>query len=147
MRKRFSAVLDYTAECMKAGEIVYSPIVHNHPVAQRVELPVNWEFWKRIDFTFLKLAGELRVLCIDGWERSTGVHDEMAYAKELGIPIRMIDPTKPVAIMQEGKDHIEKFLNDLDEINPGTKKTFEQLIDRLNTSDFLKEAMKKNDSK
>lgn len=87
MHKRFQQVTDYAAECLKRGDIVYSPIAHNHHMQLSVGLPNTWLFWKRIDFAFLARAKELRVYCLPGWKESVGVTAEIEFANRLGIPV------------------------------------------------------------
>ena len=141
MRKRFDAVLRYTADCMKKGEIVYSPIVHNHPIAQVTELPATWDFWKRIDFTFLKRASELRVLMLQGWKESIGVTDEIGYAIMQDIPVTYVSAYAPETTKKTlPADEVESLLEKIDEYNPGSKDTFKFLLDQLDKSEFLKKA-------
>jgi len=92
--RRFEDVANYTAKLIKAGKVVYSPIVHNHPLAVRYDLPTTFEFWEKFDCTFVKLASELHVLRLDGWEKSKGVAGEIACANEHNIPIIFADLEK-----------------------------------------------------
>ena len=69
-----------------------SPQRHCHPIAVRVGLPHNWEFWHKFDSEMLRCASEVWVLRLPGWETSAGVKAERAIAHELGIPIKEIDP-------------------------------------------------------
>lgn len=97
MQERFEAVCRYAGACLKKGEIVFSPIAHCHPIAERFDLPRTWEFWKKVDVGYLRLASELRVLELDGWKESTGVAQEVYIAGTLGIPIHFIPAPKPAA--------------------------------------------------
>lgn len=85
MQDRYEAVMKYAAKCTKNGEIVYSPIAHNHAMALHENLPHSWDFWSHIDFAFLKHAESLRVFCLDGWSESTGVKGEIEFAHKNGI--------------------------------------------------------------
>lgn len=87
---RYERVADYSAKCMLAGEFVFSPIAHHHPIAQRHVMPTDWEFWKRIDTAMLASSVGMRVLMMPGWEKSVGVTAEIEIAKELGIPVEFV---------------------------------------------------------
>lgn len=89
--ERFRRVCRHAAAMMKAGRVVFSPIVHNHPVAKEHDLPRGWGFWSRMDEPFLRVADEVVVLQLPGWEISKGVQAEIALAKRLGIPVSYED--------------------------------------------------------
>ncbi|MCP4571453.1 MAG: DUF1937 family protein [bacterium] len=90
-RDRFEAVCRVAARMMAAGEIVFSPIAHTHPIAMAGTLPRDWEFWKRQDTALLVPARKLVVVKMDGLEKSTGVEQEKQIATRLGIPIEYVD--------------------------------------------------------
>lgn len=77
---------------MQEGHIVFSPISHSHPIAQTCELPAHWDYWKEADTAFLSWCDEVRVVMLDGWQRSKGVNAEMEIAEMIGKKIRFIDP-------------------------------------------------------
>lgn len=83
---RFEQVTNFAAELMNRGALVFSPITHSHPLADKC--PDDPQFWERWYMTFLKhWANHLYVLQLSGWDKSKGVAKEIAYAGELGIPI------------------------------------------------------------
>jgi len=71
--------------------MVFSPIAHSHPLT-RYGLPTDWTFWRRYDRAHMERCDELAVLMLDGWRESKGVRAEMAIARELNMPVRMIYP-------------------------------------------------------
>lgn len=87
MEYRFHRVAAATAWLMTHGEIVYSPIVHNHYLACNFTLPREWEFWRRFDLAMLVKADECWVLELDGWHKSVGVNAEIAFAIDRDIPV------------------------------------------------------------
>ena len=89
--RRFQAVCQQAALMMRAGNLVFSPIAHTHPIAA-FGLPGDWAFWQRYDRAMLERCDELAVLQLDGWEKSVGVQAEIAIAKELNLPVRFITP-------------------------------------------------------
>jgi hypothetical protein len=88
--QRFQAACRATAALLRAGEAVFSPIVHGHPLAD-YGLPTGWEFWERFNRTFLERCDEVVVLMLDGWRQSVGVQAEIRIAQELGKPARYSD--------------------------------------------------------
>ena len=89
--ERFRSACRATVALLRAGEVVFSPIVHSHPLVE-FEMPTAWAFWERIDRAHLERCDEVVVLMLDGWEASVGVHEEITLARELGKPVRFLDP-------------------------------------------------------
>ena len=46
-RDRYERVSNELAVLLKSGEIVFSPIVHCHPLARTHELPKDAAFWRK----------------------------------------------------------------------------------------------------
>lgn len=86
-RRRFEDVCHYVAKRMLQGAVVYSPITHSHPICERFNMPVDWNFWAHFDRCMIQRADALEVLMLDGWIRSTGVTAEIQFARGLGLPI------------------------------------------------------------
>ena len=82
--QRFIAVALATAKLMNEGEVVYSPIVHNHTLAELVDLPKNWEYWKKFDEEMLSKADRFMILKLLGWQESKGVNAEREIWDRLG---------------------------------------------------------------
>lgn len=75
---------------MMAGEIVFCPIAHSHPIELMFPSTEGQEFWMKQDLPILRCATKLKVLCTEGWEQSEGVATEIELAEELGIPTEYI---------------------------------------------------------
>lgn len=88
MQSRFHSVAALTADLLKRGRVVYSPIAHNHYLAVQFDMPRSWDFWQTVDLPMLDLAEELYVLCLPGWQESKGVQAEIDHAQQRGIPIQ-----------------------------------------------------------
>ena len=88
---RFDAACAHTATMIRAGRLVYSPIVHSHPLANH-GLGADWDFWAAHDRAMLGLCEALVVLELPGWQQSVGVRAEVAIARELGLPVEVVDP-------------------------------------------------------
>jgi nucleoside 2-deoxyribosyltransferase len=89
--ERFRAACRATAALLRAGEVVFSPIVHSHSLIE-FELPTAWSYWERIDRVHLERCDEVAVLMLDGWRESIGVREEIAMARALGKPVRFLAP-------------------------------------------------------
>lgn len=79
-----------TAEALRLGWMVYSPIAHCHNLAERYGLPGDAEFWENYNRVMIARADWLWVLALDGWERSSGVKGEIEFAESRGLPIDQI---------------------------------------------------------
>lgn len=84
---RFECLNAYAAQLMAAGELVYSPISHTHPIAEAGALPLGWEFWKKYDTAFIEHSRRVVVMMLDGWKESKGVTAEIEIAVALGTPV------------------------------------------------------------
>ena len=91
MEERYNEAAAATVELLKAGQIVYSPIVHNHHIAVNFNLPRDHKFWLEYDFGILRHCEKLIILQLKGWEKSLGVGAEIAFAKFTGIPISYME--------------------------------------------------------
>jgi nucleoside 2-deoxyribosyltransferase len=92
--ERFRAACEAAAKLMRLGFVVFSPVVHSHPIAN-CGLPTEWAFWERQDRDFLERCDEVIVLTLDGWSESIGVQAELQIAEELGKPVRYLSPDAP----------------------------------------------------
>ena len=84
-QERYEAVMKFVAHHTKEGQILYSPIVHFHPMACQYDLPRDFPFWKKHIMVMLGEADNLWVLCLNGWQESKGVTYERDMAMELGL--------------------------------------------------------------
>lgn len=89
--QRYQAACQATAALLRAGELVFSPIVHSHPLVA-FDLPTAWGFWESIDRAYLERCDEVVVLMLNGWEASVGVRAEIGIARALGKPVRVLAP-------------------------------------------------------
>lgn len=101
MERRYAAALEAAAALTRAGWIVYSPIVHSHPMRQ-FGLGGTWDDWSRVDLAMLARCDVLGVLTIDGWMESVGVAAEVQAAEERGIPEMCLgsDPARVVEYIE-----------------------------------------------
>ncbi len=71
-------------------QMIYSPIVHTHPIADACTLPGHWQFWETCDKALLSRCNEIWVFCIPGWTKSTGVKAERKIASDYGLATRFV---------------------------------------------------------
>jgi hypothetical protein len=92
--QRFRAASAYAASLMAKGIYVFSPISHSHPLHKWGQgvCPHGWGFWKGYDFWFLARCEKVIVLKLPGWEDSTGITEEVAYANEHKILVEFVNP-------------------------------------------------------
>lgn len=90
--KRHSIVNQVTYAFHQKGKLVYSPLTHNIPLKQLDKQSSGWGIWEKFDRAMLMRCDELIVLKLSGWKESIGVMAEISFAKELNLPIQMIEP-------------------------------------------------------
>jgi len=95
MQWRYVLVSQYAAHLISNGEVAFSPITYGHTIVQFKDLPKTWEFWENFCAKFLENTTEMHVLKIAGYKQSRGVNAEIQMAKEMGIPIKYVDPVNP----------------------------------------------------
>ena len=91
MEERYELTLACAAWMTKKKWIVFSPIVHCHPMAVRHDLPRDQEFWHGYNAAMLLEAREFSILKLDGWKESDGVRAEHGLAIIQEKPISFID--------------------------------------------------------
>ena len=91
MRKRYEHALRCTAFIMSNGVLVFSPIVHSHPISEKYNLPCGWDFWERFDTRLISASDQVWVLKLDGWRTSVGVQAEIKIAEKADKPIRYLE--------------------------------------------------------
>ena len=88
---RFRAACKTAAKLMRNGYNVFSPIAHNHMVAQYIGNHLDHDFWLNQDLSFLdNWADEMWVLMIDGYQESEGIAAEIMHAEKIGLPVKYI---------------------------------------------------------
>ena len=88
-RKR--AVCKYVERLLKYGIAAYSPIVHTIGLSRYSKrLPMKFRYYAKVDRDMLSVAKELHVLMLPGWRESVGVIQEIIWALERKIPIKLI---------------------------------------------------------
>lgn len=81
----------YVAEETRRGRLIYSPILHCHPMSVAHALPGDYNFWLQYDRNMIDRADEVMVLMLRGWQESKGVAAEIAYAESIGKSVHMVE--------------------------------------------------------
>lgn len=82
MEQRFEEACKITYTLLEQGFVVYSPIVHCHPIAVRFGLPRGIDFWEKFDRQMIMSAESILIVKMDGWEQSKGILQERKIAAE-----------------------------------------------------------------
>lgn len=73
------------------GLMIFSPIVHNHPIKETGKPPSAFIYWMTFDLSILRNCAGLLVMDLEGVDESAGVGVEISLAKALDIPIWHLD--------------------------------------------------------
>lgn len=89
---RFENVCQTAARLMEAGNEVFCPIAHSHPIeVHGMDEIKDGDFWLRQDFAILRHCDALVIDdTIPGWDKSEGVYRETVYAFENNIPVNLL---------------------------------------------------------
>ena len=85
-QQRYEQACEATAALIRQGYLVYSPIVHSHPLVSH-GLPTDWGYWQQMDTRMIKACDALVVLLLKGWDSSKGVTCEICMATLLEMPV------------------------------------------------------------
>lgn len=83
----------YASKLLTKGYLIFSPIVHCHPIAVNYGLPTDYKFWEWYDKMMIKICPQFAILTIDGWRESKGVAMESDYALSLDKIILHLMPS------------------------------------------------------
>lgn len=89
---RYLAATQAAGTFILDGILIFSPITHCYPIDQ--EHPDNFSNskWTTISMAYLKRCQSLLVLELPGWNRSTGVAGELAYARRNRLSVIQARP-------------------------------------------------------
>ena len=87
---RFESVNRYCGYLIRHRTLVFSPLSLG---ASLDDDSISNSAWYALGLQFLARSDEMRILALDGWENSVGVALETRYAKQLRIPISVVNPS------------------------------------------------------
>ena len=102
--QRYLAACRATVRLLLAGQTVFSPVVHGHPLVQ-LGVSGDWRFWARHDEQYLRRCDHVMVLRVEGWKESEGVQAEIELATRLGIPVVYAQERDVCATSPKGRHH------------------------------------------
>jgi hypothetical protein len=88
---RFDRACREAAKLMEAGEAIFCPIAHSHPIEVASGHVGDFEFWMHQDLPILARSQKVKVLKLEGWDISRGITREIEHAHELGIPVEYLE--------------------------------------------------------
>jgi hypothetical protein len=94
--QQFRAVCRSAAALLRAGHLVFAPIMHSHPLVEH-GLPTDWPFGQQRDHEYLLRCDEVRVLMLNGWRASASVQSQIRIATDRGKPVRYPAPEDALA--------------------------------------------------
>jgi len=83
-KSRFELASYATATLISRGIKVFSPIAYSHPLAIQYKLGLDFEYWQKLNESWIDWADCLLVLMLEGWEQSRGILSEVNYAIDAG---------------------------------------------------------------
>lgn len=100
IEEAFRAASMATADLIRLGVSVFSPIAHTHPVGIYGSIdPYDVDFWVKVDAPLMRAASGLIVFTMPGWAESKGVtHERIAFDNE-NKPIEFLAPEELRALL------------------------------------------------
>lgn len=80
--------LKYAHSLMKLDTFVFSPIIHNHVLAESYNLPTDYAYWQQYNREMVIRCDELWVIAGEELAASKGTQYEIEVAKEYNKPIK-----------------------------------------------------------
>lgn len=88
---RFHAACIIAGRLISRGEMVFCPIAHNHPIADKCELPKGFDYWRKFDQAMIRSCSKVVVCKMEGWADSLGIAAEIRIAEELHKPVEFME--------------------------------------------------------
>lgn len=89
----YYAALEQTAILVKAGHVVFSPIVHCHPLVESGFLSDGaFEAWEKFDHAMIAASAGVIVCKLPTWNESRGIRAEIDICSKIGKPVVFMAP-------------------------------------------------------
>ena len=106
----FHDICVISADLIRLGVPVFSPIAHSHPIATAGKIdPLSHDIWLPVDEPLMRRADGMIIVGMKGWEASYGIQKEIEFFEENRKPIFFMDQTFNV----RSHNKIASFLMDL----------------------------------
>lgn len=90
----FKKAARVSAALLEAGLIIYSPIVHSHPISIHGDIdPHNHAIWLPFNETMMKRADAICVVKMFTWDSSVGIAHEIKWFSDAKKPVLYFDPS------------------------------------------------------
>lgn len=96
----FRDAVSVSAKLTEAGLVVFSPVVHFHPISQRMP-PRTHAFWMRQCQPYMVAARSMIIAQLPGWDKSAGVFEEREFFRNAGKQIRYLGWPLPSSIAND----------------------------------------------
>lgn len=97
-KQRMITFYQIDAALSAQGLMLVSPL-YKVETAKHGEIPDTFNFWERYCYEMLAVCGEMIIILMDGWNKSSGVKAEIKYCQEHQIPIRYYDPATQMFVL------------------------------------------------
>ena len=84
---RRNKAIEYSERLFAKGIPFYSPLMYSERFKER---KATEGYWINHGLRMVDVCDEMHVLCLDGWEKSSGIKGEVAKAKERNVEIKYI---------------------------------------------------------
>ena len=89
-RQRYHLACRAAAKLLQSGIVVFSPLANSVPAVEIGGLELDHAGFLNIDLPILRRCDEMLVLCLEGWQQSRGVQQELGEAIAFQKPVTMI---------------------------------------------------------
>ena len=89
--QRFHRISHIASVLNSKGIVALSPITYGHTLLTYTPMPTDWEFWRNFCLSFLQHSSELWIVKMEGWNKSSGVAEEIEFAIKNSIPIKYVE--------------------------------------------------------
>jgi len=87
----YNAAITQASILVESGVVVYSPIIHNHPIGLQIGRQLS-NFWLEFDRSFMESCHGLIVCKLATWEKSKGISFEINWFSDNSIPVVYMEP-------------------------------------------------------
>lgn len=98
---RHKQVEYYAKVLMSLKYVMWEPIAMSYFKSNMWEMPQEYEFWKERDRGMIDRSDGVIVCNIEGWDKSTGVTDEVEYCRSQKKPVWLVTIANEIVIKWE----------------------------------------------
>ena len=91
VEENFRKISRIAAKLVSEGHTAISPITYGHTLLDFHKMPSDWQFWQNFCSQILYKCDKLLVVKMEGWDKSSGVEEEMSIARDHNIPIEYME--------------------------------------------------------